>query len=307
MDNLSHLISLLAPQGTVDLHCSFSGHWVEDHLQAEPGRLPYHVILNGQGRLVLGDKQWLLSPGDVLLLPGGAPHRLKGLFEEGPLALRVSHHNGVVMKQVSVGEGPVLEMLCGEFWVAPSGALLLTGSPELLRVRTAERPDCEGLRSLVAMLGRESASSQPGSSAIVRELSTTLFTLLLRALVTEAEPTPGLLTLLANARLAPAVGAVLAEPWENWTLERLAEQCHLSRATFARYFGRCTSLTPQEWVTQVRMTLAARLLSQGPQPIGQVAEQCGYLSQAAFSRAFKLHHGLSPGWYRRQQQAPAPR
>ncbi|KFJ92871.1 hypothetical protein JF55_05360 [Pseudomonas sp. 1-7] len=302
MDNLSHLISLLAPKGTVDLHCSFSGNWVEDHPQAEPGCLPYHVILNGQGRLVVGDKQWLLSSGDVLLLTEGASHRLKGLIENGSMAERVTHHNGIVTKQVSVGVGPVLEMLCGEFWIAPTGALLLTGSPELLRVRTAERPDCEGLRSLVAMLGRESACREPGSSVIVRELSTTLFTLLLRALLTEAEPAPGLLTLLANTRLAPAVGAVLAEPWENWTLASLAELCHLSRATFARYFSRCTSLTPLEWMTQVRMARAAHLLANGAQPIGQVAEQCGYLSQAAFTRTFKLHHGLSPGGYRRQQQ-----
>ncbi len=262
--------------------------------------MPYHVILSGKGIVELGNKKWLLAAGDLLLLPNGAPHLLKGLTEGEPMALMVSHHNGVLTKRVSEGDGPVLEMFCGEFRIGSSGSLLLNGSPELMLIRTAERPDCEGLRMLLAMLGRESADNQPGSKVIVRELSTTLFTLILRALITQIDAKPGLLSLLASSRLAPAVSSVLAEPNGNWTLAHLADRCNLSRATFARHFSRCTSLTPQEWVTQVRMTLGARLLIHGPQPIGSVAEQCGYLSQAAFSRAFKLYHGLSPGQYRCQ-------
>ncbi|WP_193164263.1 AraC family transcriptional regulator [Microbulbifer hainanensis] len=298
MDKLSSLVSLIAPRGTVDLHCRFSGKWESDHAQVPEGVIPYHVILDGQARLFTTDAQWHLSAGDVVLMPAGSPHRLKSLIESGVEAPLSSRDNGAVTEMVRAGQGVELAMLCGEFRVGAPGALLLEGTPELLRVRTGERADCVELRELMTMLGRESISGQPGSLAIVRELSTTLFTLLLRALVTENEPAPGLLSLMADAKLAPAIAAVLAEPQTNWTNEAMATLCHVSRATFARHFRELYHLAPLEWVTQVRMVLAARLLREKTYGIARIAEECGYQSQAAFSRAFKLHQGHTPGQFR---------
>lgn len=73
------------------------------------------------------------------------------------------------MALVYRNDEPELEILCGAFMLGVSGALLLADSPEVLIVRTAERADCEGLRALVAMLGRKSAANQSGGGAIVRE------------------------------------------------------------------------------------------------------------------------------------------
>ncbi|WKE66491.1 AraC family transcriptional regulator [Gallaecimonas kandeliae] len=299
MDSLSQLIGLLAPKGQVDLHCRFSGSWQSDHPQAPKGHLPYHLILAGQAKLLAEGREWQLAAGDVLLLPQGSPHLLKGLRQGDRPAPQHRRHNGAVTELVRAGEGEALEMLCGEFQVGAPGALLLASMPALVQVRTAQRDDCAELKALVAMLARESLDGQPGAQAIIRELSATLLTLLLRALLTQQAPPPGLLNLMADQRLAPAVAAVLAEPQGNWTLEAMAAACHLSRASFARHFGQCYQLTPQEWLTQLRMALAARLLRESPQGLLRVAEQCGYLSQAAFSRAFKAHHGQTPGQFRR--------
>ena len=299
MDKLSSLIGLIAPKGTVDLHCRFSGKWETDHAQPPLGRIPYHVILDGEARLFTQRERWQLTAGDAVLMPGGSPHRLKGLIESGTKAPLSSHDNGAVTELVRAGKGAKLEMLCGEFQIGPPGALLLKGTPELLRVRTGERADCVELRDLMTMLGRESVSGQPGSLAIVRELSTTLFTLLLRALVSENEPAPGLLSLMADAKLAPAIAAVLAEPQAEWTNEAMASLCHVSRATFARHFRELYHLAPLEWVTQIRMVLAARLLREKTYGISKIAEECGYQSQAAFSRAFKLHQGQTPAQFRK--------
>jgi AraC-like DNA-binding protein len=47
------------------------------------------------------------------------------------------------------------------------------------------------------------------------------------------------------------------------------------------------------------MQLAARLLTDGSTKVAAVALEVGYDSEAAFSRAFKRHTGLSPGAVRR--------
>eukprot|EP01032_Pedospumella_encystans_P030432 gene30431-34352_t len=52
------------------------------------------------------------------------------------------------------------------------------------------------------------------------------------------------------------------------------------------------------------MARAAGLLAQGRLPVGQIAEQVGYQSEAAFNRVFKRCYGIGPGGYRRSA-APA--
>ncbi|EMC4222242.1 helix-turn-helix transcriptional regulator, partial [Cronobacter sakazakii] len=164
--------------------------------------------------------------------------------------------------------------------------------------------DCRSLAELLTMLSDESLSGRPGAAAIVRELSSTLLTLVLRALLADENGAPGMLPLLADKRLAPAVNAVLTNPEQPWTLESMAARCFLSRATFARHFASRYPLTPQAWLNQVRMARAARLLEREQDAIGRVAEACGYLTQAAFSKAFKNAWGVTPGQFRQQHARP---
>lgn len=53
-----------------------------------------------------------------------------------------------------------------------------------------------------------------------------------------------------------------------------------------------------------RMQLAARRLTDGTAKVYAVAQEVGYESEAAFSRAFKRIVGLPPAAWRRRGQAP---
>lgn len=65
-------------------------------------------------------------------------------------------------------------------------------------------------------------AEHPGGSAIVRSLGDTLLVLLLRTLLGAQEPPGGLLRLMSDTRLMPAVLAVLAAPEQPWTIESMA-------------------------------------------------------------------------------------
>lgn len=305
MDSLSHLVRMLSPSGTVDLRCRFAGNWSAPHEPLPPGQVPYHIILQGRSRARVG-REWLeLEAGDALLLPRGAAHTLHSPGGDGPAANTSAQRrfNGVLTELTLDGEGEVLDMLCGSFFVGGAGGVLLRTLPEVLLVRTARRADCAWLGALIGMMRYESEAPNAGAAAVIGELSTALFTLLLRALMAERGASHGLLALLGDARLARAVEAVLREPARPWTIATLAAQCNLSRATFARQFGQLSGLTPLQLVTSLRMELAARLLSRQDLPAERVGEQCGYASQAAFGRVFKQHFGLGPGAYRRRARA----
>ena len=64
--------------------------------------------------------------------------------------------------------------------------------------------------------------------------------------------------------------------------------------------GEQPDTSPPPAQTQRRMQFAATLLLlDSERSLAEVAEQVGYQSEFAFSRAFKRHHGVAPGEYRR--------
>ncbi len=112
-------------------------------------------------------------------------------------------------------------MLCGEFYFGPHVSWLFSEASTLIHLHTDAREDCPELDALLNILVRESLAQRPGGSAIVRSLGDTLLVLLLRMLLGEQQPPGGLLRLMSDERLMPAVLAVMATRsnrgrWRVW-------------------------------------------------------------------------------------------
>lgn len=88
--------------------------------------------------------------------------------------------------------------------------------------------------------------------------------------------------------------AVLGDPGHDWGIEKFASLNSTSRATFIRHFSRETGMNPGDYLTRLRMLLAADLLTGTDRPVGAVAAAVGYSSESAFGRAFRLATGGTP-------------
>jgi len=313
MDSLTELVRMLAPAGTVDLHCHFAGIWRVENAAAPPGHLPYHIILGGQAHAQVGGEALQLDAGDVLLFPHGNAHTLRSLragagADAAATAAPQARFNGLLTELSIPGDDTRLDMLCGTFVLGLPGTMLLRHLPPVLRIATARRADCAWLAALIGMMRNEARAPEPGAAAVIGQLSTALLTLLLRALIAQGGASHSLLALMADARLARAVDAVLAAPAEPWSVASLAQVCNVSRATFARRFAQLSGETPLQFVTTLRMEMAARLLTLDRASAASIGEQCGYASEAAFGRAFKAYFGVGPGAFRlaaRERRAAA--
>jgi AraC family transcriptional activator of mtrCDE len=303
MDTLSRLLALHPLRTALEVRCHFAAPWVIDHAAVEAGVAPYHLIIEGQAWLEAGKGEPLaLQAGDIVVFPHGVAHRIRTEHADAAKPHIVSTAEHVVRQTTNEGDGPVAEVLCGQFEFGNVGShVLLHALPGLIHVRTAGREDFAGLRSLVAMLRSESAGLRPGAAAVLAQLSSALFALVIRAWLEQAEDRPGLFALLAERRLQAALQAMLAEPGADWSLEKLAALCHMSRATFARLFGRIAGATPATVLLNIRMAQAAALLARG-QSSGETGAAVGYQSEAAFNRVFKRHFQQAPGAFRRQQR-----
>jgi len=334
MDPLSHLVTLLDPRGRMELRCLFGAAFAAPHDPAGPWRAPFHVVLRGECELLLPEsgRTITLRAGSLLVLPRGSAHTLRasGRVDAGapaPAPARASRtHTRAsaapsASPRIRTEPGPLvdlktnvpdpgdaeIEILCGEFeFRGRRRSALLEALPECLVVEFAHRPGFGWLQGLLRMMAHEIEHQEAGAAAIVAELSGAVFTLAVRAhLETAADDAmtlAGVLGVMANPRLAPALAAMLQSPAEPWTVESLAARCHLSRAAFARLFAQHARTGPLELLTTLRMELASRLLALGEQDTAAIGEAVGYRSEAAFNRAFARHAGMTPGRYRRGER-----
>lgn len=301
MDSLSTLVKSMGLQGSVDLLCRFAGSWVLEHEAHTDGQVPWHMILGGHGVLEVGHSRTQLESGDLVLFPRGAAHILRNASDSAPVAYAETRSpHGLVTQVDRTGGESDFDVLCGMFELGQQRSLLLQALPDVVHIPTRGRDDCVWLDAVMRMMRHESVQAQPGGGAVIEELSRALFTVVIRTLMARGTMKHGLLGLLTEPRLSLAIAAVIAAPAQPWTVESLARQSNMSRASFARRFAEVSEMTPLDAVTALRMDLAGRLLRESQRPTELIAEECGYASRPAFGRAFKRFHGVTPAAYRRQ-------
>jgi len=78
----------------------------------------------------------------------------------------------------------------------------------------------------------------------------------------------------------------------------VARHAGMSVATLNRRFREHMRLSPGEFLAQLRISRACRLLRESPLNVMEIALDCGYESPSAFSRAFRRQMKMSPSAYR---------
>jgi AraC-like DNA-binding protein len=197
-------------------------------------------------------------------------------------------------------QGDGAELVCASFeFGAGLHNPLVMALPEMVLVRLADLPN---VTATLEVLFKEASEEHCGRQAILDRMSEVLIIQLLRELMDQGRIQFGLLAGLSDPRLAKAINALHADPARAWTLEGLASIASMSRARFAANFHETVGTTPMAYLAEWRLSAARSLLRLG-KSVQLVADQVGYSSASALSRAFTAQTGLSPReWRRREEQ-----
>ncbi len=88
-------------------------------------------------------------------------------------------------------------------------------------------------------------------------------------------------------------------------VEEMARRSGMPQSSFIRRFRRATGYTPIQYVQQLRIEEAKRLLEQTTAPVDEVGWKVGYEEPAFFRRLFKRTTKLTPREYRQRFRSPA--
>ncbi|MHA6758152.1 AraC family transcriptional regulator [Streptacidiphilus sp. PAMC 29251] len=266
----------------------------------------FHVVLAGSCWLLPdGDAPVSLGPGDVVLLPHGTGH----VIADAP-ADAATVRQAVSFERWLAGHGPrrpraasgeageaaEVELLCGKYRLDRSRMHpLMAELPEVVHLPNRVGAQAE-LRAAVDLLGHELGTQGPGACLAVPSLLDLLLVYMIRSWAAQGSGTWP--TVLGDPVAAAALRALHSDPAAPWTNERLAAEAGVSRATLARRFTALVGKPPMAYLTWWRLTFAATLLRDTPDPLAAIAHRVGYGTPYAFSHAFSREFGTTPGHYR---------
>ncbi|MCL6416844.1 AraC family transcriptional regulator [Aestuariirhabdus sp. Z084] len=154
----------------------------------------------------------------------------------------------------------------------------------------ASLPHCE---QVVSLLFAEASACNCGRQVVLDRLFEVLMVQFLREFMEQGAAKVGMLAGLANEKLRRAIVAIHENPEVDWTVASLAAEAHMSRSAFSNAFRETLGETPARYLQRWRIGLVQKWIKSG-QSLKLVAEEAGYKSESALSRAFKAQCGLSP-------------
>ena len=102
-----------------------------------------------------------------------------------------------------------------------------------------------------------------------------------------------------NALMEQITAFVDANLTEKLTLKVISAHCGVSVSTVTQLFQKQAATTFHDFVTQRRMEMARKLISED-MPLEQVGKEIGYRDHSTFYRAFRRYFDVSPREYRIQ-------
>jgi AraC-like DNA-binding protein len=330
-DTLSDLLRSVRLRGALYFHVDCTEPWVTEVPHSTvmaPAIMPesehmmdYHVVIHGTcWAAVAGEVPVQLHKGDVIVLPHGDAHVLSSapgmraepdidfLHRSRPPQLPFMLHQGMERRTAAVpadAQAVQASLLCGFLGCdrRPFNPLLGT----LPRMIHAPASDLAGdaddwIAHFARLAVAESQRKRPGGEVVLERMSEMMFVDLLRRYLERLpDDQRGWLAGLRDRYVGRVLALMHEHPAEAWTMEQVADRVGLSRSALHERFVQFIGLTPMQYLTNWRMQIASRLLTQSSATLASVALDAGYESEAAFSRAFKRAVGVPPSVWRRER------
>lgn len=337
-DPLSDVLRSVRLRGAVFYYVSLGDEWAAETPAAPvlaralmPGAehvLAYHLIVRGDGWAAMdGQSPVRMKAGDIVMFPRGDSHVLSsapGLHasrddsdwhystRNDPKPIALAYHRGVLRpSEPQPADDAKTVVICGFIGcdLRPFNPLI-AALPRLLHLHASDTDSWIG--PILKQAVNESRQHKPGSAAVLDRVSEMVFVDAVRRHLESLPESDGTtaehswLAALRDPHVGRAISLLHAKCATPWTLEELGKQAGLSRSALHERFVSLVGQAPIQYLTSWRMQRGASLLRESNATVATIAQEVGYESEAAFSRAFKRMVGQPPATWRRAQKSAEP-
>jgi AraC-like DNA-binding protein/mannose-6-phosphate isomerase-like protein (cupin superfamily) len=266
-----------------------------NHLKTDyfPSLLHFHpemeilLVVQGTGIRYVGDSIERFTPGDLVIIGPNIPHEW------------CSDRNSNT-KEESVSEAIYImfntDILGNEFWNLPESKIILKIIQQSQRgiKLTGET------RNNVAELMKTIDTSY-GFSRIILLLK--ILEMIAFSYEYQYLASPIIHNIINDKdseRLNKVYKYVIDNMFQEITLKKVASIANLSKPAFCRYFKRRTNKSFLQFLNEIRIGQACRLLVNENYSIAEICYTCGFNNNSYFIRQFKKITGFTPFAYRKK-------
>ena len=103
-----------------------------------------------------------------------------------------------------------------------------------------------------------------------------------------------------SKRINEVYDYILKNYTQKIQVTQAAEIANMSESAFSHFFKKCTNKSFTQFIVELRIGLACKLLVETRDTISQICFQCGFNNVSNFNRLFKKYKSTTPHLYRRQ-------
>ncbi|WP_405607985.1 AraC family transcriptional regulator [Polaribacter sp. Asnod1-A03] len=242
-----------------------------------------NYITSGKGRRIIGDNVSEFEKGDLVLLGSDLPHcwDLQDYDGNEPPISIVTHFSENIFNSdfFKIPELKQVELLIKE---ANSGIRFKVKDNKEIHQTLLEMVNANGLEYYIKLLK--------------------IFNFLIKIKDREklSNPTNKLADFTKNIdKINKVYEYVFLNIQEGINLDEASAVLNMAPSSFCRFFKKKTGLTFMEYVKNVRLGIAAKLLAETDKQITEICYESGYNNLANFNLYFKAKMGKTPSKYRK--------
>ena len=313
MDALSQILKVVQLNGAIFFNARFTAPWcvaspAEASLALTLGLgaervLLYHYMLEGSCLVTLeGAAPLRLTAGDIVVFPHGDAHTMASSAGAQPQQMDAQAILRERPKMLHFGGGgEATRVICGYMVCDPRlFQPILAALPPVVTVSLRGSDPAHWLETSLQHAAAEANSPQPGGEGVLAKLSEVMVVETLRRYVAQLSPAhTGWLAGLRDCSVGKCLALMHEKPTHPWTVDSLAREVGTSRSVLAERFTHFVGQSPMQYLGRWRMALATNYLRRSSLNLARIAEEVGYETDAAFSRAFRREFGVPPAAWRR--------
>jgi AraC-like DNA-binding protein len=245
------------------------------------------VIISGEGSLIVGDTITDYKANDILIFGGNVPHVLK------------SASSAVKSYKISL------------FFTKESFGSLFFKLPEFNDLSGFFRNSAYGIK----VLSKKEKLKRQFLKIVEKKEKLDRFTIFLKILkILKTSKTETISSFISKRaytdnegkRMAKVFQVVMSEFNRDFSLKEVADLANMTPNAFCRYFKQRTNKTFFQFLIEVRIENACRLISrESDTTISEVSYRSGFKNLSNFNRKFKEIKGMTPSDYKKRLHEPS--
>lgn len=246
------------------------------------------LIEKSEGTRFIGDSIDRFEENELLLIGSNLPHMFQNdqaYFEADSEARAIAHvvHFHPQFLHTEVGLIPEFIQLAQLLKDAALGVRFSKNATMAVSADIARLNELSGAASLIGLLNILNTLSQDQYTTIASP-----------GFVSQFEG-------VSDERLGLVYDYVMNHFQEKISIEVVADLVSMNKASFCRYFKRITQKTFTDFLNDIRIGFACKMLLENQMSILEVCYHCGYNNVSHFNRQFRKKMKLSPSSYQKSR------